>query len=390
MPVKALPRAGTWSTGARSRSTDIPFGAHSPSQSGRPGPPPQFAIPSLGESGATPEPGRLALGAPPRRDGRDRAARVPGRDRPAAAGRPAGSRPAGFITAAAGALGVGLVAAPGYVEAVDGGRLAPPFFDFGAIVPLVRTTSSAVRSATSGSARAVRRRLGGGDRVDRPGRERRSGEELLAARCGRARGGGLAVPGARRPSRDDEAPRADARARLAPPGRRLPLARRPVGLLVLAAVPSRAAVAALTVVVPRFSRVAMGCVLSCSPRGRRLDPPPAASRLLWHDYGQAMIAKGVLLRPRSSRRGNMLRSRPRLVAAGQRPDGGSATARACRRGVSAAGLLARRRRRRGGGSPEPRTRPPQRRRMRDRPSAGSGPVGRAGCSRVGVRIKVSI
>jgi copper transport protein len=96
-----------------------------------------------------------------------------------------------------------------------------------------------------------------------------------------------------------------------------------IGLLVLwVALPARGRVHALSVVVPRFSNVALVSVvlLAASGVGEAVDHMPAVNALWDTGYGRAILVKaglfgGALLLAS----GNLLRSTPRLRAAGARP-----------------------------------------------------------------------
>jgi copper transport protein len=107
-----------------------------------------------------------------------------------------------------------------------------------------------------------------------------------------------------------------------------------VGLLVLwFTSPARERVRALTVVVPRFSVVAIGSVaaLAASGIGEAVDHLPAVDALWLTGYGQAILVKaGLLLTALLIASGNLLRSRPRLIAAAQRPELGQPAARLLR------------------------------------------------------------
>ena len=107
-----------------------------------------------------------------------------------------------------------------------------------------------------------------------------------------------------------------------------------VGLLVLwFTSPARERVRALTVAVPRFSVVAIGSVvaLAASGIGEAVDHLPAVDALWLTGYGQAILVKaGLLLVALLIASGNLLRSRPRLLAAAQRPELGQPAARLLR------------------------------------------------------------
>ncbi len=111
-----------------------------------------------------------------------------------------------------------------------------------------------------------------------------------------------------------------------------------IGLLVLwRALPPRARVAALSVAVPRFSAVALASVLvlAASGIGEAVDHLPALDALWRTGYGQAILVKaGLLGAALALASGNLLRSRPHLIAAAHRPDLGEPAARLLRRLMS--------------------------------------------------------
>jgi copper transport protein len=111
-----------------------------------------------------------------------------------------------------------------------------------------------------------------------------------------------------------------------------------VGLLVLwFSLPGRERVPALTVVVPRFSAVALGSVLvlAGSGIGEAVDHLPAVDALWLTGYGEAILVKaGLLLLAMLIASGNLLRSRPRLIRAAQQPAVGDPAARLLRTLVS--------------------------------------------------------
>ncbi|HEY2317067.1 MAG TPA: copper resistance protein CopC [Solirubrobacteraceae bacterium] len=108
-----------------------------------------------------------------------------------------------------------------------------------------------------------------------------------------------------------------------------------VGLLVLwFAVPAVRRVAALSVVVPRFSNVALGsvAVLVVSGTIETIDHMPTLNALWKTGYGVAILVKvGILLAALAVASGNLLRTAPALAAAGE----------GTRRATSASGLLRR-------------------------------------------------
>jgi copper transport protein len=111
-----------------------------------------------------------------------------------------------------------------------------------------------------------------------------------------------------------------------------------VGVLVLwFALPPRERVPALSVSVPRFSAVAVGSVLllAASGVGEAVDHLPALDALWLTGYGQAILVKsGLLAAALLIASGNLLRSRPRLIAAATRPELGEPAAGLLRRLIS--------------------------------------------------------
>ncbi|MGZ4178231.1 MAG: CopD family protein, partial [Solirubrobacteraceae bacterium] len=108
-----------------------------------------------------------------------------------------------------------------------------------------------------------------------------------------------------------------------------------VGLLVLwFAVPAARRVSALSVVVPRFSNVALGAVACIVITGtiEAIDHMPALDALWKTGYGVAILVKiGILLAAMAVASGNLLRTAPALAAAAEDP----------RRASGASGLLRR-------------------------------------------------
>ena len=305
-----------------------------------PGPPPQFVIPSLGESAATPSlvGSRWvlllamlgAIGLLAFRGVIARPLQVTGGNERALQG---------VTTAAAVALGVALVAAPVYLLLATAEFSLRPWSDIGEVVPLVRDSGFGrafsdlwivlgLLAVAAGAALAL----------DRPGRKRRSAEALLAGtRRGRVCRGRARLPGPCGPPVDDQPRRSHARARLGASGRSVDLdrrARRPARPRGDDAGGKRFEV--LAVVVPRFSRAAMGSVAVLLATGiiASIVHLPTLSSLWETSYGQALIAKSILLVCALVLGAvNTLRSRPRLVAAAQRRDQAL--------GDNAAGLLRR-------------------------------------------------
>jgi copper transport protein len=112
-----------------------------------------------------------------------------------------------------------------------------------------------------------------------------------------------------------------------------------VGLLVVwFSLGSRARVPALSVAVPRFSAVAVGSVLALglSGLGEALDHLPAFDALWLTGYGRAILVKiGLMVLALGIASGNLLRSRPRMIAAADRPELGDPAVRLLRGLVSA-------------------------------------------------------
>ncbi len=106
------------------------------------------------------------------------------------------------------------------------------------------------------------------------------------------------------------------------------------GLLVLwFATPARDRVAVLSVVVPRFSKVAIGSVivLAGSGIGEAVDHLPAVDALWLTGYGEAILVKaGLLLVALTIASGNLLRSTPRLAASRTSAELGEPAARLLR------------------------------------------------------------
>jgi copper transport protein len=111
-----------------------------------------------------------------------------------------------------------------------------------------------------------------------------------------------------------------------------------VGLLVLwFALPTRARVPALSVVVPRFSLVALASVLVLlgTGAGATIEHMPAVDALWQTGYGVAILVKiGILAAAIALASGNLLRTKPQLVAAADRSETGEPAARLLRRLIS--------------------------------------------------------
>jgi copper transport protein len=231
---------------------------------------------------------------------------------------------------------VGLIAIPVYLDVSTANDSLRSVFDLTALVPLYRVTAFgramvdlelcfALFCVAAGIALWV----------DRPDRQRRSVAELIAS-CGAliAAAAVLIVPGA-----------AGHAAQTSPRGLTLVfdwlhLASGSVwlggliGLLVLwSTVPSHERVPALSVTVPRFSNVALVSVLvlGATGIGEAIEHTPAVNALWETGYGQAILVKaGLLGAAMLIASGNLLRSRPRLIAAQRRPELGEPAARLLR------------------------------------------------------------
>jgi copper transport protein len=302
-----------------------------------PGPAPQFQIPSLSETAATPRlliarwvmflalmgaagllAFRLVIGRPLMR-------RVPD----------SSLRAVGAATLVA--LGVGLIATPIYLDLATAEFTLRSAFDLGALIPLMHKSAFGrglidleIVLALAFVATAVALRL------DRPDREQRSVAELLAG-IGAALtiGAALLIPGL-----------AGHAAQYPPRGVSLTVDWLHLlsgglwigGLLALTLVgitaDSSRRVASFIVLVPRFSRVAFGSVVVLIASGTIasiLRLPTLAS--LWNtSYGQALLVKiGILLVALTLAAVNLLRTKPRLEASTRRPGLGESTATTLRR-----------------------------------------------------------
>jgi copper transport protein len=306
-----------------------------------PGPAPQFVIPSISETAATPKlliarwavflsvmaaiglaALRLAVARPVIR-------------------RVSGSNLRAVEVALAAACAVALVAIPVYVLLSTADFALRSFFAWGALVPLVRASAFGrgyldlwlcfgLFTAAAGAAVAV----------DRPERAQRSLAELLAAiGVVLAAAAVLVIPGL-----------AGHAAQTSPRGLAvlldwLHLAAGSlwvgglIGLLVLwRSLPVASRVAGLVVAVPRFSNTALVSVLVLIGSGTWaavLHLPTLAS--LWQtSYGQALLVKiGLLCGAVLLAAGNLLRAKPQLG----RPEVGEGAARLLRRLVGGEALL---------------------------------------------------
>jgi copper transport protein len=232
--------------------------------------------------------------------------------------------------------GLGLVAVPIYLDIAIANDSLRSAFDLGALIPLLRVTAFgrgwldvelcfALFTFAAGIALWL----------DRPDRERRSVAELAAATGALlAATATLTIPGA-----------VGHAGQTSPRGLSVALdvlhlisggiwIGGLVGLLVLwfslterAAVGAPGRVAVLAHVVPRFSAVAFWSVmlLLATGTGATIVHMPAIDALWQTGYGVAILVKiGLLIAAMALAAGNLLRSKPRLLAAREAQDGRSA------------------------------------------------------------------
>jgi copper transport protein len=305
-----------------------------------PGPAPQFRVPNVSATATTPQlliarwvmlaSVMIAIGLFVMRllIARPLIRRLPG----------SSLRPLTVAFAVAAALS--LIAIPVYLDVSTANDSLRSAFDLTALVPLYRVTAFG-RAIVDLELCFALFCLAAGVAlwVDRSDRQRRSVAELIAG-CGAllAAGAVLIVPGA-----------AGHAAQTSPRGLTLlfdwlHLAAGSVwlgglvGLLVLwCTVSGRDRVPALSVCVPRFSNVALGSVLvlGATGVGEAVDHMPAVNALWETGYGRAILVKtGLLGGALMLASGNLLRSRPGLIAAGREPEVGEPAARLLRRLVS--------------------------------------------------------
>jgi copper transport protein len=116
-----------------------------------------------------------------------------------------------------------------------------------------------------------------------------------------------------------------------------------IGLLVLwVSLPAAGRVAGLSIVVPRFSNVAFVVVLLllCTGTWATINHMPALDALWLTGYGVAILVKiGLLIAAMALGAGNLLRTKPRLIAARDRPELGQPAARLLRRMISGETIL---------------------------------------------------
>ena len=235
---------------------------------------------------------------------------------------------------------LGLIAIPVYLDVSTANDSLRSAFNLTALVPLYRVTAFGRAMVDLELCFALFCIAAGVALwVDRPDRERRSVAELIAS-CGAliAAAAVLIVPGA-----------AGHAAQTSPRGLTLAfdwlhLASGSVwlggliGLLVLwFTVSSSVRVPALAVTVPRFSNVALVSVvvLAATGVGESIEHMPAVNALWETGYGEAILVKtGLLGGAMLIALGNLLRSRPRLIAAQRRPELGEPAARLLRQLIS--------------------------------------------------------
>ncbi len=305
-----------------------------------PGPAPQFRVPSISATATTPQlliarwvvfvTVMVAIGLLAMRllVARPLVRRVPG----------ASLRALTVVFAIA--AGLGLIAIPVYLDFSTANDSLRSVFDLPALVPLYRVTAFGRAIVDlEGCFGLFCLAAGIALWVDRPDRERRSIAELIAG-CGAlfAAAAVLVLPGA-----------AGHAAQTSPRGLTLLFdwlhlgsgsvwLGGLVGVLVLwFSLPARERVAGLSVLVPRFSNVALGSVvvLAATGVGEAVDHMPAVNALWETGYGRAILVKtGLLGGALLLASGNLLRSRPRLIAGAREPGLGAPGARLLRRLVS--------------------------------------------------------
>jgi len=235
---------------------------------------------------------------------------------------------------------LGLIAIPVYLDFSIANDTLRSVFDIGALVPLYRVTAFGraifdleLCFALFSLAAWI------SVWVDRPERELRSIAELAATTGALlAAAAVMIVPGA-----------AGHAAQTSPRGLTLPLdwvhmtagavwLGGLIGLLVLwSTLPARTRADALSVVVPRFSNVAFASVLLLAGAGvgEAIAHMPAVNALWETGYGVAILVKaGLLGAALLIASGNLLRSKPQLVAARSRPELGAGAASLLRRLLS--------------------------------------------------------
>jgi copper transport protein len=231
---------------------------------------------------------------------------------------------------------VGLIAIPVYLDFSTANDSLRSVFDLGALVPLFRVTAFGRAIVDLELCFALFCVAGWiALWLDRPERERRSVAELGAtAGAFLAAAAVLIVPGA-----------AGHAAQTSPRGLTLVfdwfhLAAGSIWLggligllLIWVGLDRRRRVDGLTVVVPRFSNVALASVIviAATGVGETVEHMPAINALWDTGFGVAILVKtGLLIVAVGLASGNLLRSKPGLVAAGRRPEAGAPAARLLR------------------------------------------------------------
>jgi copper transport protein len=291
-----------------------------------PGPPPQFVVPSISETAATPSLvvarwlaflfaiGAIGLLCLRLAIARPLPVRVPG------------ATLRRLSLAFAVALAVALVAVPVYVVMATAQFALRSSLDLGAVVPLLRDSSFGRAFLDLELVLALLAVAGGiALRLDRPERERRSVVELLSLAGALAcAGAALLVPGlAGHPAQG-----ADRGLALALDWLHLASGSLWIGglagLLVLWWSLGDRRLAGLAVCVPRFSKVALGAVVALlgTGIGASLIRLPTFASLWETSYGNALIAKiALLLVAIALGAVNLRRTTPGLVAASPRAAG---------------------------------------------------------------------
>ncbi len=232
---------------------------------------------------------------------------------------------------------VGVVAIPVYLDFATASDSLRSVFDVGALVPLFRVTAFGRGYVDMLACFALFSTAGWVSLwLDRPGREHRSVAEIIAlVGAAIAAAAVLVIPGA-----------SGHAAQTSPRGLSLPFdwlhlisgslwLGGLVGLLVLwFSLPTPVRVAGLSIVVPRFSAVALLSVLVLlgTGTGATIIHMPAVNALWQTGYGVAILIKiGILLAAMAVASGNLLRTKPQLVAARTNPERGEPAARLLRR-----------------------------------------------------------
>ena len=227
---------------------------------------------------------------------------------------------------------VGLIAIPVYLDFSVANDALRSVFDLSALVPLYRVTAFGraildFEICFALFCLAAWTAL----RVDRPQREHRSIAELASLTGALlAAAAALVIPGA-----------AGHPAQTSPRGLTMALDWLHlasgsiwfgglVGLLIVwRSAEIRVRVPTLSVVVPRFSNVALvsAIVVAGTGVGEAIIHMPAVNALWETGFGQAILVKsGLLIAAFALASGNLLRSRPQLIAARERPDAGQPAA----------------------------------------------------------------